>query len=309
MNILQSWISGFRRSLAEPKMAMLLYAINLLVAIPLAMACRAVLSAGLGSSMAPSNLMNGLDYTVWQDFSNIHGPELSAVIGESFWVILLSMLLNTFLSGGILSELRVGREKLSASSFFGGCGTYFLRFFRLFLIFGVTFFVIAILLIGVLGAAQDALTENATSEITEIWVRIVGAVVFIVPVILILMIADYAKLSVVLNDDRSMVKTAWRATKFVFGRLLRTFGLEVLMLLVPLLLFAIYLKLDLTIGMTTGTTILVMFIIQQLFLLSRAWTKVFFFAGELALYQNLQPIASPVVEGDTSPPDMEAVHV
>jgi hypothetical protein len=309
MSILQAWSSGFRRGLAEPKMTVLLYVLNFLLAIPLALACRAVLSDGLGSSMAPSNLMPGLDYTVWQDFSNVHGQELSAIIGQLSWIILLSMLLNTFLSGGILSELCAERKKFSASSFFAGCGNFFFRFFRLFLIFGVLLFVTAFLLMGILVAAVDALTENSTSEITEVWVGVIAAVIFLIPVVLLLMIADYAKVSVVVHDDRSMVKTAWRALKFVIGHLLGTFGLEVLMLLVPLVLFAVYLKLDLAIGMTTGTTIIVMVIIQQLFLLSRAWTKVFFLAGELAYYQSLQPTVMPVVERDTSPPEMEAARV
>ena len=309
MSILQTWSSGFRRGLAEPKMVVLLYVLNFLLAVPLALACRAVLSDGLGSSMAPSNLMQGLDFTVWQDFSNIHGEELSAVIGELSWVLLLSMLLSTFLSGGILSELRAERKNFSASSFFAGCGTFFFRFFRLFLFFGLLLFVTAVVLMGILGAAVGALTENATSEITAVWVQVIAAVIFFVPVALIMMIADYAKVSVVVNDDRSMVKTAWRAAKFVFGRLLRTFGLEVLMLLVPLVLFAVYLMLDLAIGMTTGTTIIVMFVIQQLFLLSRALTKVFFLAGELAFYRSLQPVALPVVERDTRPPEMEEAHV
>jgi hypothetical protein len=309
MSTLYAWITGFLRSIAEPKMTTLLYVVNLLLAIPLALACRSVLSDGLGSSLAPSNLMSGLDYTVWQDFSNIHAQELSAVIGQLSWVLLLSMFINTFLSGGILSELRARRDKFSASSFFAGCGNYFLRFFRLFLIFGVSLCVFAAFMFVIVGGAVSALIENATSEITDYWVRVGGAVLFLIPVILLLMIADYAKIRVVVNGDRSMLKTAWRATKFVLDRLLRTFSLEMLMLLIPLILFAVYLKIDLAIGMTTGTTILVMFVIQQLFLLSRAWTKVFFFAGEMALYLSLQPIASPVVDRDTSSPDLEAAHV
>lgn len=309
MSIIQAWISGLRRGLAQPGMTLWLYVLNLLVALPLAMACRSVLSDGLDGSMALSNLMAGLDYTVWQDFSNVHGQELSAAMGQLLWVILLSMLLSTFLSGGILSELRAGREKFSTSSFFAGCGTYFSRFFRLFLIFGVSLLVMATLLVVVLSAAGDALTENAASEITYIWVRGISVVIFLVPVMLLLMIADYAKLSVVVNNDRSMLKTAWRAMQFVLRRVFKTFGLELSMLLVPVVLFGVYLILDLSIGMTTGATILVMFILQQLFLFSRAWTKVFFFAGELALYQSLQPIASPVVEAGSGPPEMETVHV
>lgn len=191
-------------------MALLLYVTNLLLAVPLALACRAVLAAGFGASMAPANLMGGFDYTAWQDFSSAHGQELSAIIRQLSWLILIAMLLNAFLSGGILGQLRAGKQKFSASIFFAGCGNYFLRFFRLFLLFGFSFFLVAIVLAGILGAAGDALTANATSEITVFWVRVAAAVIFLVPVIIVLMIADYAKIIVVVKDDRSMLKTAWR---------------------------------------------------------------------------------------------------
>ena len=106
------------------------------------------------------------------------------------------------------------------------------------------------------------------------------------------MVADYAKILVVVHDEHSMLKTAWRSTKLVSRYFFRTFGLELLMVVVPIVLFAIYVWLDLSIGMTSGLTILVMFILQQLFIISKAWTKVFFFAGELSLYYSLQPFRS-----------------
>jgi predicted membrane metal-binding protein len=71
------------------------------------------------------------------------------------------------------------------------------------------------------------------------------------------------------------------------------------MLLVPVLLFAVYLVLDLSIGMTSGPTIAVMFVIQQLYMMLRAWTRVFFLAGELALYRNLQ--SRPFAAFDAAP--------
>jgi len=40
-----------------------------------------------------------------------------------------------------------------------------------------------------------------------------------------------------------------------------------------------------------------MMVIQQLFMASRAWTKVVFFEGELSMYESLQPIVYSNVEG------------
>lgn len=275
-------------------MVLILYIVNLLAAIPLAMAWRSVLQSGFGASMDSSELMDGLDFSVLQDFMKFHGDELSAVTRQISWVMIVYMLVNTFLAGGILSAIQESRKKFSGSAFFAGCGTYFFRFFRLFLIFGVLLFIIAAILSALLAILSAALTENSTSEITVFVITVVLAVLSVLPLMVILTIADYAKISVVVNDERSMFRTAWRSMKFVFRYFFKTFGLEVLMVLVPIVLFGLYLWLDYSIGMTTSLTILVMLIIQQLFMASRAWTKVFFFAGEMSLYQGLRPVGSPV---------------
>jgi hypothetical protein len=289
MNILQAFSSGFRRALSEWKMMILLYAVNLLAALPLALAFQATLSSGLGMSMDSAHLMEGLDFSVMRDFLNLHGDGVGALLQQILWLLLVYMILNTFLAGGILTVVRGKKGNFSASAFFGGCGMYFLRFLRLFLIFGVLLIVILAILGGVLGAITSVIIDSATSEITDVWARVSMVVLLMLPLMLVIMIADYAKIIVVAQDEHSMIKTAWWSTRLVFRNLFRTFGLEVLMMLIPVGLFALYVALDLSIGMSSGVTILVMFVIQQLFIMSKAWTKVFFFSGELSLYHSLQP--------------------
>jgi hypothetical protein len=123
------------------------------------------------------------------------------------------------------------------------------------------------------------------------------------------MVADYAKILVVVHNEHSMLKTSWRSMKLVFRYFFRTFGLELLMVLVPIVLFVIYLWLDLSIGMTSALTILLMFILQQLFIITRAWTKVFFFAGELSLYYGLQPFGSQPAELTSSIPNAQTTAI
>jgi len=301
MTIVRAFSSSFRRAISEPKMVLVLFVINILTAIPLAMAFRGVLKAGLGSSMAASELMGGMDFTVFADFMRLHYEELSAVFNQIAWVMALYMLVNTFLSGGILTGLRWNSSSSSISEFFSGCGRYFARFLRLFFLFVIVLVIFVPILTVVLALLSQLFIRNSTSEITDFVFGCIQIVLFMVPVTIILMISDYAKIAVVVNDETAMVKTAWRSTKFVFNHFFKTFGLELLMLLVPLVLFAIYMLLDLSIGMTTYLTIIVMLIIQQIFMVSRAWSKVFFFAGEMSLYQSLQPVVNSTVEGAGAP--------
>lgn len=290
MNVFRAFSSGIKRATREIRMSLLLYLLNLLAAAGLAFAFRSVASAGLDSSMSISELLGNLNFTVWQDFMVKNGGALSSVFNQIVWIALLYMAVNTFLAGGILSILREQDAKFSLTSFSSGCGNYFFRFFRLFLVFGILLVLVAFLLIALLGALFSAVTAEALSEVTAFVWWIVVAVVFLFVMMLVIMVEDYAKVIVVTSDARSMLRTAWRSAGFVFRHFFRAVGLQLLMLLIPIVLFAIYLWLDLSIGMASAGTILLMFILQQLFILSRVWARVFFFSGELYLYEALAPM-------------------
>ena len=288
MNVFRAFSSGIKRATREIRMSLLLYLLNFLAAVGLAFAFRSVVSTGLGSSMSISELLRNLNFTVLQDFMVKHGGELSAVFGQIVWLALLYMLVNTFLAGGILSILREKDAKFSLRSFFSGCGNFFFRFFRLFLVFGVLLVLISFVLSALLGVFYSAVTAEALSEVTAIAWWIVVAIIFLFVMMLVIMVEDYAKVIVVTSDTRAMLRTAWRSAGFVFRHFFRTLGLQLLMLLIPIVLLAIYLWLDYSIGMEGVVTILLMFFLQQLFILSRVWARVFFFSGELALYESLR---------------------
>jgi len=278
-------------------MVLVLYALNVLFAVPLAMAWRSALDAGLGRSMDSAILMNGLDFSVLQDFMNLHREALSAVLSQVTWAVLTYMLLNTFLSGGILTILKSPNNKFTASTFFAGCATYFGRFLRLFILFAVVLVVVGLITALLCGFLAQALTANATSEISYLWTTVGAFVLFLVPMTLIMMIADYTRVRSVVSGDQKMLRAAWQSMGFVFRHFFGTIGLELLMLLIPVALFVIYILLDLSIGMSSDGTIILMFVLQQLFMVSRAWSKVLFYGGELEFYGSLQPVVYPTDAG------------
>ena len=306
MKVFRAFSTAIKRATREMRMSLLLYLLNLLAAAGLAFAFRSAVSTGLDSSMSISELLGSLNFTVWQDFMVKHGKEISGVFNQIVWLALLYMLINTFLAGGILRILREEGTKFSLKEFFAGCGTFFFRFFRLFLVFGILLVLIAFVLTALLGAFYTVVTAQALSEVTVIVWWIILAIVFLFVMMIVIMVEDYAKVIVVTSDARSMLKTAWHSAGFVFRHFFGTLGLQLLMLLVPVVLFAIYVWLDLSIGMASAGTILLMFVLQQLFIFSRVWARVFFFAGELTFYRGLettqpQAVVTPLPPADTGP--------
>jgi hypothetical protein len=305
MGIVPAFTTGLRRATAEPKLVFVLYLINLLLALPLALTFRGALGEGFGNSLAPGETIEGLSAGLFQEFMSAHGGGVWAVLDQVGLLMIVSMFLQAFLAGGILTLIQQETKRSSLSAFFGGCGTYFFRFFRLFLLFGIALVLVAFVVGGLVFALASSLTQNSTSEVTDFWFRVGALVVTLVPIIIVRMISDYAKIYVVVEDERSMLRSAWRSVKFVLRNFLRTLSLEVLMLLIAVVLFAVYLWLDLSVGMTTDFTILLMFVIQQLFMVSRAWTKVFFFAGEMTMYRSIRAADMSDARNEVAIPTVE----
>jgi hypothetical protein len=288
MSVILAFTTGIKRATSEFRMVLLLYVVNVLAVLGLTLAFRSVLVEGFGATTATSSLMSEMNYMVLQEFLREHGEELGLVLRQIVWFSLIYMIVNTLLAGGILTIIREKDTRFSLREFFSGCGTYFFRFLRLFLLFGILLIVCALLWIFVLGVLFDAITAEATSEVTWIISFFVMVVLFLLPIMIVILIADYAKISTVLSNTHSMLRTAWRAVKFVFRNFIKVISLQLLMLLIPIVLFVIYLWLDLSIGMTTVGTIYLMLLLQQFFILTRVWSRVLFFSGEMELFEDLQ---------------------
>jgi hypothetical protein len=278
--------AGVRSTNKSYLMIALLYAINFLIAAILAWGFHSVLARTIGDSMSLERLVKDFDYTVFTDFMFKYGGRITALFSQLSWLIFFYLLLNTLLGGGTIAVLKNGEEKFSLRSFLGNCGMFFFRFFRLLLIFGVILFLVGFLATAAFGLIYNALTTSAVSEVWPFTFAIILILLFLFFVMLIVMMADYAKVATVVNDARSMLKTSWQGIKFVFRHFLSTVGLQLSIILFLLVSVLLYLLLEHQIAMSTPFAILVMFLIQQVSVGFKVWTRVLTFAGELELFEE-----------------------
>jgi hypothetical protein len=289
MKLLKALTAGIRTTNRSYRMIALLYAVNFIIAGILAWGFHSVLARTIGDSMSLENLVKDFDYTVYGDFMFKYGGRISSLISQLSWLIFFYLLLNTLLGGGTIALLKNRGERFSMGSFFENCGAYFFRFLRLFLIFAVILFFVGVAASMVFGFLYSALTSNAVSEVWPFTFAIILFLLFLFVVMLVVMMADYAKVVTVVDDARSMLKTSWQAIKFVFRHFLSTVGLQLSIILFLLVAVILYLVLENQIGMATPFAILVMFIIQQVSVGFKVWTRVLTFAGELELYGGFEP--------------------
>jgi len=81
-----------------------------------------------------------------------------------------------------------------------------------------------------------------------------------------------------------MFKTVKQAIMFVMMNLRKTLGLYFSYLLTTIIFMVVYLFLESFISVTGWLTILVFFLLTQIFMISRIWIRMSFFAGQYTFY-------------------------
>ena len=235
MTALAAVADGWRRVAGFPGGLLALWVAIAVVTLPGALAVRGALEHQLGASQTAAQVAAGVDLDWWHEFAE-RGPASFrlSIIGGAAPVSTYSGVLDgegpppgvgaamltagalwLFLSGGILDRY-ARRRRVGTSGFFGSCGVFFFRFLRLAVITALAYAVLA----GPVHAwLFDVLypwvVQDVTVERTAFLWRLVMYVVWIVPVLLVNVTADYAKVRAVLEDRHSMVGAVLAALRFI----------------------------------------------------------------------------------------------
>ena len=297
MKLLNSYGAGFSQTFNKKKLVTTIYAILLLFALAIAIPFSKTIKIEAGNSMAISKLLNDFNYTVYTDFMREAGKAINPYISIAFWIAVLYLVFTIFFSGGILTLLKDETNDKSLKSFWQGCAIYFWRFFRLALYMIILQFIAFIAVYIPLSAIIVSISKTST-EPTIFYTAIAGFIVHLVIFITLLTVTDYAKVMMVRHDEYRPLRTIFRSFGFVFRHLFSTIGLYKSLLIFPVVLFVLYFIVIDKIGMFSGFTIFITFIIQQAFIWLRVYVKVWYLASELDLYNKFDKQDVPQVEGE-----------
>ncbi|MEN8153540.1 MAG: hypothetical protein ABFR75_05910 [Acidobacteriota bacterium] len=290
MKVLKNYYRGIKEATLQPKMIFVLWLINFIFSSLIFYISFKAFSGAIGKSGVGEKLLKEFDFNVLFEFL-FHDGGFTTIFSVAFVLISVYFLVSILLCGGILftltnpRKLNTGenRKQNFTSSFFQGAGEFFGRFFRLsiysLILWGV--FIVFNILFGLLGSLFTAKGDNELLAFYLFWVRL-GVGFFLL--YLIRMILDYTRIKIVIEDSRHVFRSLFRTIKFVFKRLGKTLALYYLFLITGIILFGIYWILKLIIPSSSLVTIIIIFIVQQVFIAARGWIKIAFQAGQLKFY-------------------------
>lgn len=328
MSPLAAWIDGARRVVRAPALLMGVWALTLIVSVPLAFALRAMLAQHLGASLAADTAAGGVNYDWMQEFGDqasglgttfkptIIGfgavldnasafldatPRPAVIIGAASVYIVLWI----FMAGGIID--RYARDRPTrAYGFFAGAGGFFFRFLRL----AVVQWLVYAALFGWLhpwlfDTLYPRLTHEMSVERTAFAVRVGLYLVFGAAIAASAMIFDYAKVRAVVEDRRSMIGAIAAGAAFIRHNA----GAAIALFLLNFGAFVAALAVYGLVARSGGRSALIMWLgvgVGQLYVLARLWIKLTFWASETALFQGRLGHAGYVVRPAPAWPDSPA---
>ena len=319
---------GMRRVNRAPAVLLGVWALTLLVSLPLTAVVRGMLAQHLGSSLAADTAASGVNYDWMQEFSDqatglgvtfkptIIGfgavlDNLSAfmddierpvvIVGAASFYILLWI----FVAGGVID--RYARDRATrAQGFFASSGVFFFRFLRLAAVQWIVYaFLFGWMHPWLFDRLYPRMTHETSVERTAFVARVALYLVFGVLIAAATMIFDYAKVRAVVEDRRSMIGAITGALGFIR----RNCGAAVSLFLANFALFVIVAGLYALVAPgagRTGASMWIGFAIGQLYVIGRLWVKLVFWASETALFQNRLAHAGYVARPEPTWPDSPA---
>ncbi len=106
--------------------------------------------------------------------------------------------------------------------------------------------------------------------------------------LLVSLVLDYAKIALVVERRRSALLACLRGARFVLTHPGSALGLYLLLAAVGLLLVWLYSLVAPGPGQSGATTILLAFLVGQIYLIARLGLKLWFLAGQTALFQSAE---------------------
>ncbi len=306
-------LRGLGRALANPRLAVLLWVFNAVLAAIAAFPAFLHLSSVLGERPEGDRLLQGFSFGLMTEMGHYQGAWGGILMSVLLPLAVVALLGNALTSGGVLEVLTAQDDRRLLHRFGRGAGHFFGRFFRAGLVAGLVGLVVA----GMLAALVRGIGRRLEDSAWEPMGFVVGLVRFALValvVLLVLMALDLARVRIVLEDSRQAIRLFFRSLKFVLRHPVKVLGLWVVNSLVLLGVLAAYLAYCHRFPASRGRFILAMIVTQQAVMLARAGLRVGLWGSEIALWERMAPARSsaPVPQPEllvVVPPAPEAAIV
>ncbi|MEM1319828.1 MAG: hypothetical protein AAGG75_06195 [Bacteroidota bacterium] len=293
MKSIRAYFSGWWYSFRKIKMWAILFFFNFLIAFICTLPLLHLLDERLGNSLSLQKILPDFDYTVYNDIMHEYGEGISVIINQSWIQVGLFFLLWIFLTGGVLEVFKNREERFRFGDFCRSCAYYFWRIFRLTAYFLGVHILLFTMFVGLFAALTGSGPGEFESELVLVSTFQVLAPIYLLLTALVLMVQDYIKVRIVREDPTFLTLPIWKSVGWVVRNLGSVFFLYLLNAVGFFLLAYAYWLYNKTGKINSGATLLIAFVIGQLFVWLRIGSKLVNLASATILYERSIPPAPP----------------
>ncbi len=282
MNFFKAYILGLKTALTYPRMLLTTYLLNFFLSAVFFIATATVFTKVASRSIEFTPLLKGFDLSVISDYLNNYGQPFNSLVGLVLGLGIFNWLLNIFLSGGIVSSLKM--EKFTMRDFFGASGYNFFSFLLLDLLAWSIFIVLFVLL----GKGVRLIFDQVGADSEVLRFQLSAGVVAVFAFFAIMSIATitYAKAMLVLDNSVNFLTKFFRAWVFTYTRFYVTIPLVLLLIAGPVVVSYLYFKLEAMFQSGTMAGIMIGFLIQQAFILLRVFFRIWILSSHYEFYDR-----------------------
>lgn len=293
----------------------LLLLFNFIIALVLGIPMYYILQDSFGGSMVQDTMFEGFD-TVWYSWFSTGAEGLAVsfkasiagiggildnfVLMESgklfdinsipaavFVLGILYLLAVTFLTGGVLGIYNEPEKKFSFGRFFGNSGKYFIRFF-IFTAAGVACYLVIIKYFSPwFSGLFESMREAATEEKIDFFIDRIQNISFLILILFIGMLFDYARIATVVDKRRNVVFAVLRSLYVIIRHIHRTVTIYFLLAAAGAVLIVAYAITESLIPQNTIQNIIVIFGVYQLYMFLKLYIRCTFFTSQMAFYKGI----------------------
>jgi len=267
--MLKILVKSLNQIAQKPLLVLFLYAGGFALAMLVARPFYVTFLNEANTSVALDKLVADFDFMIFTDFFHQSQKAFRPFIPLVFVLGLVYLLLHTFFAGGILDANE--QAKFAFPRFFQASATYFGRFVVLLVLLFI-FLIALVALAGMFFFIFAAIAEGGSEKDYILWM-IPPILILLYFISFVLTLGDYARVFLFKSSTLSPYNAFWKAFSYIFKRP-TAIALFWVIIVLGIILSMVYLGIDSVIGMHSGMTIFVMFLVQQVFVFARTFLKI-----------------------------------
>jgi hypothetical protein len=273
--------------------------VNFSFALALTLPIFSLLRQSLLHSSLNAHFTGEFDYVWFLQFASLNRQSLAEMPGLLYIITIIYNLIQLFFSGGLMAIFNNPQKDHIVDFFFGGV-KFFFRFFKLFCV-ALVFYFLLITLNAFLDAAIVYAMSGSQNELLEFIIHLFRYVLFILLIGIINIIFDYSRVITVVDEKVTLFRVIGKSAVFIKENFSLVASVYFITGSCVVLATTIYNVFDSYIPKTSLALLIVTFFIQQLLIIFRLTIKMLFSASEIVVYNDLNAeiIDTNVEEIDT----------